>query len=282
MGGRVALPVLPAGEAPGAGRGPAPGSVTVTVDIPLARGRLKAEVPVPAAPTTPAALLPVFQAVADAVVRAAVQAAEARRQTISCTKGCGACCRQLVPISATEARRLAALVDQAPEPRRSALRARFADAVQWLEEAGLLEKLRRPEPLPREPRQALGLEYFRQGIPCPFLEEESCSIHPDRPLICREHLVTSPAEHCARPSAETVRRVRRPAQVSRALAGQDAGQTAKAEPWVPPIRAIEWAETEPAEPAARPGAACLPDFFNCLAGGDKPAAAPGSSPAEAA
>jgi Fe-S-cluster containining protein len=36
-------------------------------------------------------------------------------------------------------------------------------------------------------------------MPCPFLEDESCSIHPDRPLVCREYLVTSPAELCAGP-----------------------------------------------------------------------------------
>jgi Fe-S-cluster containining protein len=45
---------------------------------------------------------------------------------------------------------------------------------------------------------ALGLDYFRLGIACPFLEDESCSIHPYRPSACREYLVTSPAENCAR------------------------------------------------------------------------------------
>ena len=38
----------------------------------------------------------------------------------------------------------------------------------------------------------LGREYFQLGIPCPFLEEESCSIYHDRPITCREYLVTSP------------------------------------------------------------------------------------------
>jgi Fe-S-cluster containining protein len=261
---RIALPVLSPGKAPATGRGSAPESVTITMDVPLGRGRLKAEVPVPAAATTPAALLPVFQAVTDAIVRAAVQAAEARGQTISCTKGCGACCRQLVPISATEARRLRDLVDQTPEPRRSALRARFADAVQRLEEAGLLEKLRPPEPLPREPRQVLGLEYFRQGIPCPFLEEESCSIHPDRPLICREYLVTSPAEHCARPSAQTVRCVPLPARVAAAVTRLDGGAPAEPDRWVPLVLALEWAETHPADSARRPGPELVGQFLDHL------------------
>jgi hypothetical protein len=35
------------------------------------------------------------------------------------------------------------------------------------------------------------VRYFLQGVACPFLEAESCGIHPDRPLACREYLVTS-------------------------------------------------------------------------------------------
>ena len=46
--------------------------------------------------------------------------------------------------------------------------------------------------------------YFALGVACPFLEEESCSIHAERPLVCREYLVTSPAERCAGPAQEGV------------------------------------------------------------------------------
>jgi Fe-S-cluster containining protein len=61
------------------------------------------------------------------------------------------------------------------------------------------------------------MEYFSKGIPCPFLEDESCSIHENRPLICRQYLVTSPASHCRKPSAETISRVPLAADVLRAL-----------------------------------------------------------------
>ena len=61
-------------------------------------------------------------------MNAVVAAAEAGK-AISCHKGCGACCRQLVPISRTEGERLVTLVDAMPEPRRAAVLARFADAL---------------------------------------------------------------------------------------------------------------------------------------------------------
>ena len=61
------------------------------------------------------------------------------------------------------------------------------------------------------------------GVPCPFLEDESCSIHPERPLVCREYLVTSPAALCAGPTQEGVTPVAVP-KVSMAARGlQDEG-----------------------------------------------------------
>ena len=56
--------------------------------------------------------------------------------------------------------------------------------------------------LSRSPTSRDGCRAYSQH--CPFLEEESCSIHPDRPLVCREYLVTSPAELCAGPTQEGV------------------------------------------------------------------------------
>jgi NADH:ubiquinone oxidoreductase subunit D len=54
--------------------------------------------------------------------------ARASGATVSCKKGCGACCRQLVPVSEIEARQLKELVEQMPEPRRSEIWARFERA----------------------------------------------------------------------------------------------------------------------------------------------------------
>lgn len=49
--------------------------------------------------------------------------------------------------------------------------------------------------------EALGMAderaYFALGIPCPFLVDDSCGIHPARPLACREYVVASDPTHCA-------------------------------------------------------------------------------------
>lgn len=153
-------------------------SESVTIDVALSGPdwQLQTRMSVPTGPTRLRQLLPLLQVFTDAVVDSAVPVATEQGQTVSCARGCGACCRQLVPISEVEAHHIGALVDGFPDPRRTAIRSRFAEARRQLEEAGWLEELLHPEQWIDGQGQVLGLQYFHQGIPCPFLEEESCSM----------------------------------------------------------------------------------------------------------
>ncbi len=247
---------------------------TLTANIALSSSEweMQFKLTVPAGPTTLKELLPLAQKMSDAVVDATVRVVENNGAKISCCKGCGACCRQLVPISDVEARRIAELVQALPEPRRSQVLARFTDALQRLSEAGLLEKLNHQERWFSEGYVALGLEYFRLGIPCPFLEDESCSIHPDRPVTCREFLVTSPAENCRNPTQETVKSVHLPMRVAPALA---LFSTLEVAPqfvrWVPLVLALEWAAEHPDPPAVQTGPELLGEFLEHLTGQQIPA-----------
>ena len=62
-------------------------------------------------------------------------------QAISCRKGCAACCRMLVPISAPEAFALANRIVQAERDERTRLLAQLDLATQRLANAGLLKEL---------------------------------------------------------------------------------------------------------------------------------------------
>jgi len=244
----------------------APGMVTADVALGGEGWRLQARVTVPAGPTRQRDLLPLAQALSDALVGEAVKAVEQAGEAISCRASCGACCRHLVAISEVEARRLREVVDALPEPRRSQVRARFADARRRLDAAGLLGQLRQPEHWSEAGYRSLAAAYFAQGIACPFLEDESCSIHPERPITCREYLVTSPAEHCARPTGEGVRRVRIPLPVFNAVARWQAAPADHVrERCVPLVLAPEWAEAHPDDPPPRPGPELLRELLDCLA-----------------
>jgi Fe-S-cluster containining protein len=247
---------------------------TARVELSLGDHRLQAELTVPAGPTRLMPLLPMLQELTDGVVRGAVEAAAKRNERVSCAKGCGACCRQLVPVSKIEARRIAALIDELPEPRQSMIRARFTEARRRLEGSGLSERLLSGVELTKEQTTALGLEYFSQGIPCPFLEEESCSIYHDRPLACREYLVSSPAENCAIPSPQSIRRLPI-VQVSMSVARlDDSPAPGLIGRWVPLILAPEWSSTHREAESVKPGPVWVEKLLEILTGKQIPQSLP--------
>ncbi|HLA94698.1 MAG TPA: YkgJ family cysteine cluster protein [Pyrinomonadaceae bacterium] len=207
-------------------------------------------------------MLPVFQSVCGSVVESVVKHAANLGRSVSCTAGCGACCRQMVPISPTEVVHLKGVVDKMPSQKRSEVTTRFDAAKTAMHDAGLLERLRAEGKPKGAEYKTLGLEYFEQGVACPFLEDESCSIHPDRPLVCREYIVVSPAVNCSRQNGQPIEVLKIPAEVSKALTAiEGSGDFTN---WVPLILALEWAESNPSDLTKRPGTEIARAFFSNL------------------
>jgi len=206
---------------------------------------------VPSDKVPAATVVPALQGLVNAVVEAAEQQSATAGHLISCRKGCGACCRQLVPISTSEAERLIGLIDAMPGPRRAALTERFAAAGNILDRAELGQPLLDPSRRAGKSDRELSTAYFALKVPCPFLEEESCSIHADRPLVCREYLVTSPAELCAGPAQEGVTPVPVP-KVSAAARGLEESRPGidVSNRWLPLSLLLAWSAARP-RPAQR-------------------------------
>lgn len=228
---------------------------------------MEIDITVPAGPARLTTLLPVFRGFTDAIVARGVAQVEKEGRAISCRAGCGVCCRQPVPISEPEAHALSAVVEAMPEPRRSAVRARFAAIEQRLEETGLKAQLGGWLEKDREGRLEAALNYMTLRLACPFLEAESCSIYSDRPLICREYLVTSPAENCAAPGPDTIARVDIAGRPSKALVHFGKRETAQG--WLLLIHALSFA-AEHAEPEAeQPSPVLVQAIFARVAGTGK-------------
>ena len=151
-----------------------PELATATIDFTVSGQPIHTEITIPARPVRAAQMLPIFNRFAEIVIDIAVELAQAEGKAISCKAGCGACCRQLVPLSETEARHIAQVLHTLPEGRRTQVQARFVRAREQLARSGMLERLRSPCDIDGEQLIPFGLEYFHQGIPCPFLENESC------------------------------------------------------------------------------------------------------------
>ena len=84
--------------------------------------------------------------------------------------------------------------------RQHVLRSRIDSSQARLHEAGLLTPLHdvaeSQNPLTDDTLEPLNRAYYALRMPCPFLEDEHCTIYDERPAACRELLVTSAAELC--------------------------------------------------------------------------------------
>jgi Fe-S-cluster containining protein len=170
---------------------------------------------------------------------------------ISCARGCAACCRMLVPVSAPEAFALRDMVATLPEERRQAIHRTLADRTARLEQAGLLSKLQRvaetDRPMTDEEMEPINRAYYELKLPCPYLEDEACSIYDDRPAACRELLVTSPADWCQDMVNKPVRSIPVPLRVSTILGLLWSDLTGSPPRLIPLPLALDWAVRHAAE-----------------------------------
>jgi Fe-S-cluster containining protein len=218
-------------------------TVRATFSVPVGGGFLNASAHLPLGRTTLTELLPIVQNIENAILSRVDEEARAAGTPISCRAGCGACCRQMVPVSLFEAEALTNWLESLPAERRKELAGRFHRALSALRDAGVIDSLVKEDwVLDTEGTTRLAVDYFHAGVACPFLENESCSIHPIRPLACREYLVTSPPELCRDPSVHDVSGVDFPVKLSRVL--YSFGQEIARDPrgWIPLVFLMAWGE----------------------------------------
>ncbi len=244
-------------------------SVKATFSIPVGGGLLHAEAVVPQGKTTLTELLPIIRNLEGAIGARVAQEAEGEGSPISCGPGCGACCRQLVPVSLFEAEALTNWIRSLPPEQQSALQARFHQALSALRNAGVVDKMLSDDWVAGgEPVTQLAIDYFHAGVPCPFLENESCGIHPIRPLSCREYLVTSPPELCQDPSVNQVSGVQFPLKLSRTL--YTLGRQIENDPrgWIPLVFLLAWGKSgfRPGDHVAGTGEEVLKRFLGEVMG----------------
>ena len=209
-------------------------------------GRLTTAIDVPTGLIPITAIVPLTRRLGEEAAELEIRQATEAGQTISCQKGCAACCRMLVPLSAPEAFALRDHIAQLPPDRRTQLLNRLSDTKGRIARAGLWDRLNdvaeASTTVPDEELDPINRSYYALKIPCPYLENELCSIYEARPASCRELLVTSPAEL----SQDLVKNPVAPLPVSMRMSsilGLTWGTLTSAPPRLIPLpMALEWAE----------------------------------------
>ncbi|MGI9036773.1 MAG: YkgJ family cysteine cluster protein [Pyrinomonadaceae bacterium] len=246
--------------------------ITGNVSLSIRGEPVEMELTVPAHPVKLRRMLPILQMMTNSFVEASAEGVRRQGEKISCKAGCGACCRQAVPLAEAEAYQIAELVENLPEPRRSEIKKRFADGVKYFHAKNWFERMNVYGDLTPAERQEIVMEYFYENFPCPFLENESCSIHTERPLACREYLVTSPAENCAQPTAATVKPIKILLKFSETLRQTSLSETLDARKinFVPLVRALEWAAMFSEKQTEKTGQEWMGEFFQKLTDAEIP------------
>ena len=198
----------------------------VKIGTPL--GNIEGQVEVDSNPMHLAELVPMAVDITNIMVERALNIVRGEGKKVSCGPGCGACCNQMVPVSPPEAFFLVDLMASMNGDLQTALIRRFENAVQILRKQDMIDEAMDPT-LSDDHFLPVARKYFGLQIPCPFLEEESCSIHPHRPVACRDYNVTSPPSLCADPYKNDVEKVSMPIPLSIFLARL----TAKLTGWKP-------------------------------------------------
>ena len=100
----------------------------------------------------------------------------------ACSRGCAACCHQLVPLTTLEAQRIANFLTDLPRPTKRQL---VKDVDRQVQKFGKWVKDR---PQGDIQNAEVNRDYLAQHIGCAFLgPENECRIYPVRPIICRGH-----------------------------------------------------------------------------------------------
>ena len=191
--------------------------VTANFDLKIVDDVLSMEASVPDARISALEMMSVFQKITNQTVAYSIELTERTGRKISCKAGCGACFKQPVPVTLLEAEHLNQLVKKMPEQQQQRVRARFKHHIEAVTDAGLLDGLENITDLATGQKHRLAKEYFDLGLDCPFLENQSCGIYKDRPLQCREFLVTSDPRFCAELDPDRIEHVEQPVSMATAL-----------------------------------------------------------------
>ena len=114
-------------------------------------------------------------------------------ETLSCYKGCSRCCSLFIGASIQEAEAIVYHLYQNEDKLERFLNT-YPEWRERVRESGDLFK----KPAQDDKRKNIGdlAAHAKLKIPCPFLQDDACSIYEVRPFVCAGLIVTTPPEWC--------------------------------------------------------------------------------------
>jgi Fe-S-cluster containining protein len=108
----------------------------------------------------------------------------------TCARGCSHCCWQEIPVSKAEAESIADwITDSKSAAWIEALSTRLTAWLDWY---------RTDYPALIRAGVDRSTAFYQHGPACPALVDDECTIYEMRPMVCRNHCVSSPPDACRR------------------------------------------------------------------------------------
>ncbi len=161
-------------------------------------------------------IVPAAWGLSDAVIETVVEEIPRRGGRMACRKGChAACCRYLmVSLSVPEALNIMGQVHCLETGTRN----RIIGSCKAV--AGKIREHLKERPAVAAGHQARDgiLDWYMDlEVACPFLVDNCCSMYEQRPMTCRECLVTTPESYCRKSAGQIVKKVSLPLRFSAVL-----------------------------------------------------------------
>jgi len=161
-------------------------------------------------------IVPLARDVCDIIVQKKQKQLQQQNVTVACRNRCSACCSYFVPVSVPEAFRIVEELNEMPEEKaKNILRLSLKAAEKML--ADIPDNLILSDSAAVNSLEQFSRWYHKLNIICPFLSDHSCTEYGNRPLACREHLVTGSSEYCKNPGSDSTSPVEMPVSIFQAV-----------------------------------------------------------------
>jgi len=145
-------------------------------------------------------IVPLARKLADRIVRQTTESLSEQGTPVTCVKGCSACCRYLVPLSVPDVFRITEeLLDVSAECGSAILQSSIEAAKAIIgsrPEFGGSGECPSDEEGTSDFMEDVNEWYSGLELDCPLLRDRLCTIYDNRPLACREHIVTGSTDLC--------------------------------------------------------------------------------------
>ena len=142
-------------------------------------------------------IVPLARTISTKIALAFLDTLSKKGQFVTCHKRCSTCCSYMIPLSIPEVFRLREELLAMPSDKSSRiLKSCTIAAKRTLEKIPRYINTDKPTENNSASMDQLSKWYAGLKMDCPFLSEGLCSVYEQRPLACREHIITGSNFFC--------------------------------------------------------------------------------------